>query len=122
MSNTIPIPFDKTDIAVCTAMAGQMLGLRTLFMDAGSGAIYPIPTEMVHVVKQNTSIPLIIGGGIRTAEDAAEIWEAGADVITIGNAAETRPEIIMEIGEVKLRINNKQLTGITGKMPDKQNV
>lgn len=120
MSNTIPIPFDKTDIAVCTAMAGQMLGLRTLYMDAGSGAIYPIPTEMVHAVKQNTSIPLIIGGGIRTAEDAAEIWEGGADVITIGNAAETRPELILEIGEVKARLNKKNNKDITENVIDKQ--
>ncbi|MFO7978579.1 MAG: geranylgeranylglyceryl/heptaprenylglyceryl phosphate synthase [Bacteroidales bacterium] len=107
MSNTIPIPFDKVDIGVCTAMAGEMLGLRTIYMDAGSGAIYPIPTEMIRAVKQNISVPLIIGGGVRTAEDAAEIWEGGADVITVGNAAETHPEIIHEIAAAKHAINQR---------------
>jgi phosphoglycerol geranylgeranyltransferase len=105
MSNTIPIPFDKTDIAVCTAMAGEMLGLKIIFMDAGSGAIYPIPMEMIRAVKQNISTPLIVGGGIRTPEDASEIWDGGADVITVGNAAETRPEVIREIAMVKNEIN-----------------
>lgn len=107
MSNTIPIPYDKVDIGACTAMAGEMLGLKTIYMDAGSGAIYPIPTEMIRAVKQNISIPLIIGGGVRTAEDAAEIWEGGADVITVGNAAETHPEIIREIAAAKHALNKK---------------
>lgn len=105
MSNTIPIPFDKVDIGICTAMAGEMLGLQTIFMDAGSGAIYPIPSEMIRGVKQNISLPLIIGGGIRTAEDATDTWEGGADVITIGNAVETRTEIIREISQVKHKMN-----------------
>jgi phosphoglycerol geranylgeranyltransferase len=106
MSNTTPIPFDKVDIAVCTAMAGEMLGLKTIYMDAGSGAIYPVPTEMIRAVKQSVNIPLIVGGGVRTAEDAAEIWEGGADILTVGNAAETRPEVIREIARVKQMINS----------------
>lgn len=105
MSNTLPIPFDKTDIAVCTAMAGEMLGLRTIFMDAGSGAIHNIPMEMVRAVRQELSVPLIVGGGIRTPEAALEIWDAGADVVVVGNAAETHPDIIMEMGEAKTALN-----------------
>jgi phosphoglycerol geranylgeranyltransferase len=105
MSNTLPIPFDKTDIAVCTAMAGEMLGLRTIFMDAGSGAIHNIPMEMVRAVRQELSIPLIVGGGIRTPEAALETWDAGADVVVVGNAAETHPDIIMEMGEAKMALN-----------------
>ncbi len=105
MSNTLPIPYDKTDIAVCTAMAGEMLGLRLIFMDAGSGAIHTIPMEMVRAVRQNIRVPLVVGGGIRTPEAALEIWDAGADVIVVGNAAETHPGIIMEIGDAKYSLN-----------------
>lgn len=105
MSNSLPIPFDKTDIAVCTAMAGEMLGLKMIFMDAGSGAIHNIPMEMVRAVKQDISVPLVVGGGIRTPEAALEIWDAGADLVVIGNAAETHPDIILEMGEAKMALN-----------------
>lgn len=105
MSNTIPIPFDKTDIAVCTAMAGEMLGLRMIFMDAGSGALYPIPMEMVRAVRQNIKAPLVVGGGIRTPEEAMEIWDAGADIVVVGNAAEIDPNIILKMGEAKKSMN-----------------
>ncbi|MEE4176843.1 MAG: geranylgeranylglyceryl/heptaprenylglyceryl phosphate synthase [Bacteroides sp.] len=105
MSNTMPIPFDKTDIAVSTAMAGTMLGLRVIFMDAGSGALHPVPMDMVMTVRGSIAVPLIVGGGIRTAETAYETWEAGADIITIGNAAETHPEIILEVSQAKQELN-----------------
>ena len=105
MSNTMPIPFDKTDIAVSTALAGTMLGLRVIYMDAGSGAMHTVPMEMVTAVKQSIAVPLFVGGGIRTAETAYEIWNAGADIITIGNAAEIRPQVIMEISEAKKEMN-----------------
>lgn len=107
MSNTMPLPFDKTEIAVSTAMAGEMLGLKILYLDAGSGAMQPVPIEMVRSVKQNINLPLIVGGGIRTPEVAYEIWEAGADIITIGNAAETHPELILEMGLAKNEANTK---------------
>ncbi len=105
MSNTTPIPFDKTDIAVCTAMAGELLGLQMVFMDAGSGALHTVPMEMVRAVRQHISVPLIIGGGIRTPEEAMEIWDAGADVVVVGNAAEVDPEIICEMAEAKRAMN-----------------
>lgn len=66
MSNSLPIPHDKNDIAACTAMAGEMLGLRVIFMDAGSGAGVTISEDMVRFVKSSIEIPLIIGGGIKT--------------------------------------------------------
>lgn len=106
MSNTLPIPFDKTDIAVCTAIAGEMLGLKMIYMDAGSGAIHSVPMEMIRAVRQNIQVPLVIGGGIRTPEDALEAWDAGADVVVADNAALTRPEIIFEMGEAKRSIND----------------
>ncbi|MCD6658773.1 MAG: geranylgeranylglyceryl/heptaprenylglyceryl phosphate synthase [Lentimicrobium sp.] len=97
MSNSDPIPADKDDIAMCTAMAGEMLGLKLIFMDAGSGAINPVSNQMISHVKQSIGVPLIVGGGIRTPEKAAETASAGADVIVIGNAAEKDPALVTEI-------------------------
>lgn len=97
MSNSNPIPWDKDDIAMCTAMAGEMLGLRLIYMDAGSGAINPISVSMISHVKQSIGIPLIVGGGIRTPEKAAESASAGADVIVVGNAVEKDPGVIKSI-------------------------
>ena len=97
MSNTAPIPSDKPEIAVCTAMAGEMLGLKLLYLDAGSGALRPVPTEMIRQVKDATGIPLLAGGGIRSAAQARDAWEAGADCIVVGNALETSPELITEL-------------------------
>jgi phosphoglycerol geranylgeranyltransferase len=97
ISNTNPIPANKNDIASCTAMAGEMLGLRLIYMDAGSGAQRAIPTAMIHQVAKYINIPLIIGGGITTAEKAKENCLAGADIIVVGNAVEKDPALIKEI-------------------------
>lgn len=97
MSNTYPIPANKDDIAVCTAIAGEMLGLRLIYMDAGSGAENPISTSMIEAVSGAIDIPLIVGGGIRTPEKARANVEAGADIIVVGNAIEKDPNLIMEI-------------------------
>lgn len=97
ISNTIPIPRLKDDIAVCTAMAGEMLGLRLIYMDAGSGAESPVSPSMIRKVKENISIPLIVGGGIRTQEQAAASCKAGADVIVVGNAIEKDYSCLKEI-------------------------
>jgi len=100
ISNTAPIPSDKPDIAVCTALAGEMLGLKVTYMDAGSGALNPVPAEMIRQVKKETSLPLIVGGGISSPEKARKALDAGADVIVIGNAIEKNPGLIAEIAEV----------------------
>lgn len=97
MSNSNPIPADKDDIAMCTAMAGEMLGLKLIFMDAGSGAINPVSETMISHVKQSIEVPLIVGGGIRTPEQARKSAAAGADVLVIGNAVEKSSSIINEI-------------------------
>jgi putative glycerol-1-phosphate prenyltransferase len=97
ISNTIPIPRQKDDIAVCTAMAGEMLGLRLIYMDAGSGAESPVPASMIKSVKENISIPLIVGGGICTPEQALASCKAGADVIVVGNAIEKDVSCLKEI-------------------------
>lgn len=97
ISNTTPIPHNKPDIAACTAMAGEMLGLKVIYMDAGSGATTPISETMIQMVRQTIDIPLIIGGGIRTPEKAYANIKAGADIIVIGNVLEKDPERIMDI-------------------------
>ncbi len=97
ISNAAPIPSDKKDIATCTAMAGEMLGMKLIYMDAGSGARKPIGEEMIHAVSKNISIPLIVGGGITTPEKAYLNCKAGADIIVIGNAIEKDLSLIMEM-------------------------
>lgn len=99
MSNTHPIPNDKPDIASCTAMAGEMLGLKMIFMDAGSGAQIPVNEDMIRLVRKSVQIPLIIGGGIRTPEKAAANCLAGADMIVVGNSIEKDQTVIREIAE-----------------------
>jgi len=98
MSNSFPIPADKVDIACCTAMAGEMLGMKLIFMDAGSGALNPISEKMIQGVSSSISIPLIVGGGIRTPELALTNCNAGADITVIGNAIEKDAGLITEIG------------------------
>ncbi len=99
MSNTIPIPHDKNSVAAATAMAGEMLGLKLIFMDGGSGAKNPISEEMIKAVSQSISVPLIIGGGIRSGRKAISNCKAGADIIVVGDAIEKNKNLIKEIAE-----------------------
>ena len=97
ISNANPIPADKNEIAMCTAMAGEMLGMKLIYMDAGSGAKRSITESMIEKVSQNISVPLIIGGGITDPEKAYLNCKAGADLIVIGNAIEKDPTLITEM-------------------------
>lgn len=105
MSNTLPIPSDKPDIAASTALAGEMLGLKLMYMDAGSGALKPVSAEMIRQVKNNINCPLIVGGGIRSAQEAEKIWDAGADILVVGNATEKNPEFISRLCETRNKLN-----------------
>jgi phosphoglycerol geranylgeranyltransferase len=97
MSNTYPIPAHKDDIAVCTALAGEMLGLKTIYLEAGSGARNPVTEAMIEAVSGAVSVPLLVGGGIRTPEKVAANLRAGADVVVIGTAIEQDPGLIREL-------------------------
>lgn len=97
MSSTTPIPHDKNDIAACTALAGEMLGLKLIYMDGGSGAVNPISEKMIAKVSEQISIPLIVGGGIQSPEKAYLNCKAGADIIVVGNAIEKNPLLINEL-------------------------
>lgn len=105
MSNTTPLPHDKNNIAACTAMAGEMLGLKLTYMDAGSGALNPISSSMIAEVKNQINGPLFIGGGIRTQEQAIATCEAGADVVVVGNAFEKNPELIFSLTQAVHSVN-----------------
>lgn len=97
MSHSHPIPSDKSDIALCTAWAGEMQGKHLIYMDAGSGAQLPISEKMIQKVSSNISIPLIVGGGIKTTEKVIANCKAGADVIVVGNAIEKDSSLIKDL-------------------------
>ena len=99
ISNTKPIPSNKSEIAVCTAVAGELLGMQSIYLEAGSGADHPVPAEMIAAVKKNISIPLIVGGGIRTVEALKNAYASGADVVVVGNILEEKPELYHELFE-----------------------
>jgi putative glycerol-1-phosphate prenyltransferase len=110
ISNTSPIPSDKNDIAACTAMAGEMLGLKCIYMDAGSGAKKPVSEEMIATVRNVVQIPIIVGGGIRTPEQAARNVIAGADIIVVGNAFEDDPSLVVSIAQAIHQADIKKIT------------
>lgn len=99
ISNTTPIPDDKYSLAACTAMAGEMLGLQLIYLDAGSGAEKEISPKMISSVRKSVSVPLIVGGGINTIQKALTALEAGADMIVIGNALEKDPDLLIGIAD-----------------------
>jgi putative glycerol-1-phosphate prenyltransferase len=97
ISNTSPIPSDKPEIAVATAIAGEMLGMKLIYLEGGSGAAETVNSSIIKEVKQNINIPLIVGGGIKNARQAALIFESGADIIVVGNEIEKNPSFLMEL-------------------------
>ena len=106
ISNATPIPSNKNEIALCTALAGEMLGMKLIYMDAGSGAQQPIEKAMIQTVAKQIQVPLLIGGGIKTPEKARENCEAGADIIVIGNAIEKDPALITEMSKAIHALNH----------------
>jgi putative glycerol-1-phosphate prenyltransferase len=100
MSNTNPMPHDKNDIAACTAMAGEMLGLKTIFMDGGSGAQNAVSTSMIKRVSDYVDVPIIVGGGLKTPEMAKDRFDAGATVVVVGNAIEKDSSLLAEMASV----------------------
>lgn len=97
ISNTTPIPHDKPEVAACTALAGEMLGLQLIYADGGSGAEHPISSKMISMIRKTVDAPIIIGGGINTPERAQKALKAGADVIVVGNAIEKDAQVLQGI-------------------------
>ncbi|MDT8412752.1 MAG: geranylgeranylglyceryl/heptaprenylglyceryl phosphate synthase [Vicingaceae bacterium] len=104
ISNTLPIPHNKPEIAAVTALAGEYLGMKMIYLDAGSGAKQHVTPEMIQQVKATISIPLIVGGGITNAATAQQIYTSGADMIVIGNGTESNRNLITEISKEKFKI------------------
>ncbi len=100
MSNTRAIPREKSSIAVATAIAGELLGNKMIYLEAGSGAQQAVPTEMIKAVRHNITIPLIVGGGLRTTQDIQNALHAGADLIVVGNILEKEPELMVQFEKV----------------------
>ena len=105
MSTTRPIPFGKPEIAVATAMAGEMLGLKTIYLEAGSGAAKTVGLDMIQAIRKKISLPLIVGGGITSAEKAKEVYRAGADMIVVGTALEKQPELVRDFCKLREELN-----------------
>lgn len=100
ISNTRPIPRDKKEIARSTAVAGELLGMKLIYLEAGSGAITPVPPNMISYVRTELSLPLIVGGGIKTGNQLTEAFKAGADIVVVGNILESDPKKISEFVEI----------------------
>jgi len=101
ISQTEAIPADKSDIVVATAMAGEMLGLSMIYLEAGSGATNTIPVPVIRAVRENISVPLAVGGGIRYMKEVEEIFEAGASLIILGNGCEKNPDLLADACSVR---------------------
>ena len=108
MSNTKPIPSDKIDLAVATAIAGEMLGHKLIYLEAGSGAKENINTGMIREVRSQISIPLIVGGGIHTPGQIRETYQAGADIIVVGSAIEKKPGELSDLLDSVIKIRQEQ--------------
>ncbi|MCB0538926.1 MAG: tRNA-dihydrouridine synthase, partial [Bacteroidetes bacterium] len=98
------------EIAQCTAMAAEMLGLKCTYLEAGSGAINSVSTEMIKKVADSTKTPLIVGGGIRDIETAKVICNAGADIIVVGTSIENNPNLVFDVFNAIQTVVNEKIT------------
>jgi len=101
MSNTRPIPQDKTDIIASTALAGEQLGMKLIYLEAGSGSNGTIDPDVISKVKNETNIPIMVGGGIKTADDIRKLYKSGAKAVVVGTAVEKDFSILHSLAEVK---------------------
>ena len=99
ISGTRPIPMNRVDIAVAHALAGQFLGMRLIYLEAGSGAIQPVSTSIIKATSNAIDVPIIVGGGIRDPETARSSVDAGASVIVTGNIIENSPDYMREFAD-----------------------
>lgn len=100
-TNCTPIPQNDVASIVSTAVAGQLLGKQLIYLEAGSGAVVPVSPDVIRAVSSQLHIPLIVGGGIRTTETMLQAYEAGADIVVIGNYFEQNPDEIGDFMQIK---------------------
>ena len=101
MSQTNAIPCDKTNIIVATALAGEMLGMKLIYLEAGSGAMQPVPLIAIKSVRENISVPVAVGGGLKTKKEVEETFSAGADMIILGNGCEQNPQLLIDACKIR---------------------
>ena len=101
ISNTTPIPHDKPELAAATALAAVLLGMQVVYLDAGSGADRPVSADTIAAVRKTVSLPIFVGGGIRSAVAAAAAWKAGADWLVVGTAGEQSLSLVEAIAQEK---------------------
>lgn len=109
ISQTTPIPTIKHEIAVCTAIAGEMLGMKLIYLDAGSGAKLEVPSEMIIHVKNSINIPLIVGGGINSSLKIELAFKSGADMVVVGTAIEKSSNFIAKAADIRDQINKVRI-------------
>jgi len=97
ISFTQPLPADKPLLTAATALAAQQMGMQLLYLDAGSGAQYSVSADTIKKVKEHTTLPLIVGGGLKTKEAVKVAFDAGANMVVIGNALEHNPELLNQL-------------------------
>ena len=94
VSQTTPIAPMDVELAVSTALAAELMGLRLVYLEAGSGAHNPVPVSMISAVRSAVELPLVVGGGIRSVEQLSAALNAGADMVVLGNSIEANPEFL----------------------------
>ncbi len=104
ISQTEAIPAEKPDIVAATAIAGEMLGLEMIYLEAGSGASKPIPLTVIEAVRENISVPLAVGGGIRNKNEIEAVFRSGANLIILGNGCEKNPDLLSEACRIRDKI------------------
>jgi phosphoglycerol geranylgeranyltransferase len=96
VSKTTALDRNNLDLALATAQAGEMLGSKLIYLEAGSGARLTVPVKMIELIAQNIEIPLIVGGGIVSLRDIQKAYDAGADLVVIGTAFENNPDFFVK--------------------------
>lgn len=97
VSKTAPIPLNNNQEIIDTAKAGELLGMKMIYLEAGSGAMNSVNSDIISEVKKDLKIPLIVGGGIKTSEQLENAFEAGADMVVVGTAFEENPNFFQQI-------------------------
>lgn len=108
ISQTEAIPSDKPEIVVATALAGEMLGLSMIYLEAGSGASCPVPINIISSVRENISVPIAVGGGIKEKKQISEIFKAGGDIIILGNGCEKKPELLIDACRIRDQLRKRK--------------
>jgi phosphoglycerol geranylgeranyltransferase len=118
VTGTQPIKPSNLQTIVDTCIAAQLMGKQLIYLEAGSGALHPVPEEVIRAVRAAVSLPLIVGGGIRTPEQMNRAYRAGADIVVIGNHFESHPEELSSFTSVTSCTSNTSSTGLVSSSSD----